>query len=128
MGVDIDYEQALKWLRLSASKKDPTALCNLGHMYYKGWGVEPDDREALRLFLESANLGLDQAQFNLGVFYRDGHGTEPDPVASYVWFSLAARQEVKEAQARANTMRHYLTAAQLAEAERRLAEWKALTP
>jgi TPR repeat protein len=97
-------------------------------MYDKGWGVPPDDREALRLFLESANLGLDQAQFNLGVYYRDGRGTEPDPVSSYVWFSLAARQEVKEAQARANTMQHYLTPAQLAEAERRLAEWKAVTP
>jgi hypothetical protein len=51
-----------------------------------------------------------------------------DPLSSYFWFSLAARQDFKEAAARANTMSHYLTPEQLAEAERRLAQWNRSGP
>ena len=123
-GVVTDYEQAARWLRIGASQKDSGSLCNFGVLYYHGWGVPHDEREALRLFLESANLGSGHAQFNLGVCYRDGQGTERDPLASYVWFSIAAREQFPLAQNRADTMRKLLTPAQIAEADRRLAQWK----
>jgi hypothetical protein len=44
------------------------------------------------------------------------------------WFSIAARDNYKESPNRADTMRHYLTPEQLAEADRRLAQWKPVKP
>jgi TPR repeat protein len=123
-GVAPDYEQAVRWLRLSAAKKDAAGLCNLGYLYDMGWGVPHDDHEAFRLALESANLGVGQAKFNLGVYYRDGKGTKADPLTSYFWFSIATREHFPQAQDRADKMRKLLTPAQIAEAERRLAQWK----
>jgi len=123
-GVLADCEQAAKWLGLAAAKKGRISLLNFGMLYDKGCGVPHDEREALRLFLESANLGLGQAQFNLGVYYRDGKGTEVDPVASYFWFSIAAREQFPQAQDRADKMRKLLTPARIAEVEQRLKEWK----
>jgi len=79
------------------------------------------------LFLESANLGFGAAQFSLGVYYRDGKGTEADPVASYFWFSVAAREHFPQAQDRADKMRKLLTPAQIAEADRRVTQWKPVT-
>jgi TPR repeat protein len=123
-GVVPDCDQAAKWLGIGAAKKDRVSLANFGMLYDQGCGVPHDEREALRLFHESANLGFGQAQFNLGVYYRDGRGTDPDPLSSYFWFSIVTREHLPQAQDRADKMRKLLTPAQIAEAERRLAQWK----
>ncbi|HEY6553459.1 MAG TPA: hypothetical protein VI669_08890, partial [Vicinamibacteria bacterium] len=81
-----------------------------------------------RLFTQAANLGDGQSQFNLGVFHRDGRGAPPDPTASFVWFLLAERAKIPQAAARADSMRQLLSPAQLAEAQRQLAQWSPRTP
>ncbi len=35
-GVDVDYQQVVYWLNLSADQKYSKAECTLGYMYYKG--------------------------------------------------------------------------------------------
>ena len=99
-------------------------MCSLGYLCDRGWGVPQDDVQALRLYSEAANLGVAQCQFNLGVFYRDGRGGPRDLVASYVWFSLAARTRFPQASAKAATMKARLTPDEVAKAERQLGGWK----
>ena len=68
-GVPQDYQEAVKWYRLSAEQGVREAQYNLGVMYYQGQGVPQDYKEAVRLYRLSAEQGQAEAQFNLGLMY-----------------------------------------------------------
>jgi hypothetical protein len=61
------------------------------------------------------------------VYYRDGKGGPADPLSSYFWFSLARARLQGSGRARQHD-EPLLTPEQLAEAERRLAQWKPVKP
>lgn len=66
------------------------------------------------------------AQLTLGEMYRDGRGTKKDTVSSYMWFFLAEltskHHSHLSSKARAR-LRSKLQPVEIAEAERRAAEW-----
>ena len=77
-GVEKNYDEAVKWLRLAAERGDADAQNRLGIRYEGGQGVEQDYIEAARLFKLSAEQGHSKAQVNLAVLYKDGKGVEQD--------------------------------------------------
>ncbi len=96
----------------------------LGWMYDIGEGVRRDPAVAVLWFRKAADQGDRDAQHNLGLKYRDGVGVSKDPVAAYLWLSLAASQGERFAEKSRNDVRESMTPAQLAEAQKLVADWK----
>jgi TPR repeat protein len=123
-----DYAEAAKWFRLAADQVD--AQFYLGVMYSEGLGVPEDYAEGAKWYQLAANQGDPQAQYNLGVFYSKAQlGGRPDYLSSYMWFNIAAAH-FKPSDPRRNTainsrelVAQFLTAEQLAQAQRRAREW-----
>jgi len=91
--------------------------------------VKRDPAEAVRWYQKAADLGLATAQYELSRASSSGEGVARNPVAAYVWMDLAvfrargaAQKKYSEAR---DAMTPHLTVEQLAEAKRRVAEWKA---
>ena len=57
VGVDQDYEEAVKWFRKAAKQGNGNAQCNLGDAYVDGEGVDQNHKEAIRWFQEAAKQG-----------------------------------------------------------------------
>jgi uncharacterized protein len=70
-GVPQDYNEAVKWFRLSAEQGDAEAQYNLGWMYYEGQGVPQDYKEAVKWYRLSAEQGNERAQINLAMMHDD---------------------------------------------------------
>lgn len=89
---DLNYVEALKWLRRAASHGSTAAMNDLGLAYASGMGVSIDQNESARWYLEAAERGEAQAQANIGQCYLDGRGVKYDPVQAYKWFKLSSIQ------------------------------------
>ena len=112
-----DYATAYKeWLPL-ADQEHANALFLLGVMYSKGEGVPKDDAAAAKWYRKAAEQGYAAAQFNLGVMYANGEGVPEDYVRAFAWFNLAAAQGKENAKNAKGTIRHRMTAGQIAEAQ-----------
>jgi uncharacterized protein len=87
--------------------------------------VPQDHAEAVRWFRRAAEQDLRRAQYNLGLRYANGEGVPQDRVEAVMWFTLAAADPQERAKAIENRDRvaAEMTAADIAEAERRAREW-----
>ena len=65
--IDIDYEKALKYFKMSQNKD---SCFYLGIMYESGLGVKPDIDIALRWYMESSRLGNPLGYLYLGNLYK----------------------------------------------------------
>ena len=84
--------------------------------------VEPPIEGLLCL---SANGGHAPAQYYTGGSYENGRGRFPkDPVKAYQWYALASGNEHPTARLAGDDLAKTMTPAQIAEAERLVAEWK----
>ncbi len=63
-GVDVDYQQVVYWLNLSADQKYSKAECTLGYMYYKGTEIPQDMTMAINLLKSAADHGDIDAAFS----------------------------------------------------------------
>ena len=123
-GFPMDYLTAAMWLKQSATKGHPGAQCNLGTMYQWGHGLQVNMAEAERLYRLAAQQGLGQAQNNLAWFYWQGKGGLPvDFVSAYMWFNLAASQNVKDAASDRDKVATSMSSEQILEAQRLSLEW-----
>ena len=87
-----DYAAAHQaWLAL-ASRGDPAAERNIGHLYRNGLGVAQDFAKAAEWYRRAAEKGLARAQANLGNMYLRGQDVPQDAVEATAWFERAARQ------------------------------------
>ncbi len=68
-GVNTDYEKALHFYKLAAEQKNPTALNNLGSLYFSGLGTNIDYSLAIKYFDKAAQLGSNDAAVNLAIIY-----------------------------------------------------------
>lgn len=89
---DLNYAEALKWLRRAAAHGSAAAMNNLGLAYAQGMGVSIDQKESARWYLMAAERGDARAQANIGQCYLDGRGVPYDPVQAYKWFRLSSNQ------------------------------------
>jgi len=86
-----DYSKAIQEWQLLASKDDPAAMRNVGHMYRRGLGVDQDFSKALSWYTRAASMGFDRAQANVASMYLRGQGVPQDYVEAASWFTKAAR-------------------------------------
>ncbi len=89
IGVTTDYEEALKWYRLSAERGNKFALYRLGEMYYYGEGVDQDYSEAVKWYLRAAEAGHVFTPLRLGEMYHRGEGVEQDYNKAFNWYRRA---------------------------------------
>jgi uncharacterized protein len=83
-----------------------------------------DYQTAARLWYELANAGDGVAQYNLGRLYAQGEGVRRDLSEAYKWFYLARIAGRGEGTAALNKIAPTMTPAQMAEGERRAAQWR----
>lgn len=93
-------------------------------MYMSGDGTAKNDGEAVKWFRKAAELGLANAQGMLGIMYAKGQAVPQDYVLAYMWLQLATEGNQGAAQFR-DGLGQRMTAAQVAEGQRRAREWKA---
>lgn len=125
-----DYATALRVWQPLADQGHVGAQFNLGVMYYSGKGVPQNYIEALKWYSLAAEKRSTDAQFNLGVMYANGQGTPQDNVQAYVWFNLVSTNELSGKEARDKAVQNLelitskMTPAQIATAQKLIAEWR----
>jgi TPR repeat protein len=120
-----DYATAARLYRSLAEQGRAAAQHQLAKMYENGEGVARDFPEALKWYRRAADQGHAGAQLYLGGMYFAGDGVPRDFVQADVWYRLseAAGQGAYASQAREKVEKE-MTPAQLAEANRRVREWR----
>jgi uncharacterized protein len=126
-GVQPDSTQAAKWYRLAAERGDAKAQSALGFLYSFGFGVPKDYKEAAKWFRLGAEQGNAEAQAYLAGNYLLGLGVPQDFVAAYMWLNLAVARGLVGMADKRDEIARRLTPAQLAEAQKRAAEWRPKT-
>ncbi|MFW5444164.1 MAG: hypothetical protein ACKE51_07650 [Methylococcaceae bacterium] len=91
-GVDQDYQQAAKWLKLAMAAGHIKAQLKMGFLYLEGNGVDKNVSEARKYFIIPAESGYVDAQFNLGVMFLQGIGGEQSTSKAKYWLKKAAMQ------------------------------------
>lgn len=127
-GVKSDAAEAVKWYRKAAEKNSVDAQYNLGQMLSMGIGAKRDLPEAIRFYQLAAEQGDELSQYNLARRYREGKDVPVDPVQAYFWFTLAATKGVEEALPMRALLQKDMTSAQIAEAQKRVKNFKPAAP
>ncbi len=115
--------EAAKWFRKSAEQGNSSGQFDLAVAYYYGRGVKQDYAKAATLLKKSSEQGHLTAQCNLATFYMKGHGFSQNNEEAYFWYYLCADKLTKFGSFRDEVISH-LTAAQIAEVQKRAREWK----
>ena len=123
-GVPHDFPLALSWFRRAAEGGYDVAEAKLGLMYLVGWAVARDPAEAARWYRKAATQGNRIAQARLARLYAWGIGVSRSLTDATVWARLAARQGDEMAAWLAERYAERLTAAEVAEADRRVRAWR----
>ena len=122
-GVAQNYVEAAKWFRLAAEQGHADSQNNLAYMYVEGLGVPQADGEAVTWYGRAAEQGVAIAQTSLGHMFFEGRGKPRDYVQAHKWFILAAVQGDEKAAEDRRVIADFMTASQIAEAERLAHEW-----
>ena len=121
LGVEQDFLEGLRWLRLAAQQGHPGAEYWLGNMYRRGNGVPQNAVKAVEWYSLAARKGYDWAQYRLGRSYRYGEGIQQDFKQAVHWFRRAAMQDHSSAQDRLGDM--FRTGRGVTESPRQAFEW-----
>lgn len=124
LGVLKDQAEAFKWFRLAAEQGHAHSQFRVGDMYMSGEGVAKNEGEAVKWFRKAADQGLANAQGMLGIMYAKGQAVPVDYVLAYMWLALSTEGNPGAAQFR-DAVGQRMSAAQIAEAQKRSQEWKA---
>jgi TPR repeat protein len=128
LGVPKDLAAAAFWYEKAGRRGDDSAQYNLGILYRFGRGVAKDPVAAARWLGLAANQGHSRAQNSLSTFYYAGVGVERDLAEAWKWLTLSADRLKGQGRRIALENRvvfeREMTAAQLAEANRRVAAWR----
>lgn len=86
---NIDNSKAFKLYLIGAEKGYAPALCNLGWMYSKGYGVTKDLSEANKWYRKAAEKDNRVAQMNLADNLEGGKGINQDYSEAFKWYMKA---------------------------------------
>lgn len=92
LGIEKDFEEAVKWYRKAAEQGYASAQKDLGDCYYFGQGVDVDNVEAVKWYRKAAEQGDQFAQHSLGDCYYFGYGVNEDNVKAVKWYKKSAEQ------------------------------------
>jgi TPR repeat protein len=123
-GVPLDQVEACKWYRKAAEQNDAFSQWAVGGCYFNDEALPKDMVEACKWYRKAAEQNLVGAQVSLGQRYFFGEGVAKDEVEAYKWFALAAAQGSGDAKAFLDALEKKLTAAQKAEGEKLVREFK----
>ena len=127
-GVERDSTEAVKWYRRAAGHGDLATQLLLGDLYREGRGVQEDQEEAARWYRRAAEQGLSVAQVQLSALYWIGKGVPRDYAAAHMWMDIAAVHASAGGHSRFAAVRDlmaaFLTAEQLADAQRLAKDWQ----
>jgi TPR repeat protein len=98
LGVERDYEQAVKSYEKAAKKGNADAENNLGVLYAVGYGVKKDEKKAYKEFAKAAEQGNANGRYNLGNCYYFGWGVTQDYEKAAKLYADAAGQGHAKAQ------------------------------
>jgi uncharacterized protein len=91
--VEVDYQEAFRFLSAAASQGTSRAALNLGIMYAKGLGIPQNAPEAVRLFEAVAKPSNSSdafaARIELGRLYSLGRGIPADAQQALNWYKAA---------------------------------------
>lgn len=91
--MEVDYQEAFRFLAAAAEKGASRAILNLGRMYARGLGIPRDVPEAIGRFETAAALSGSgdafQARLELGRLYAHGLGVPVDKGKALRWYALA---------------------------------------
>ena len=122
-GVPQNYPDAMRWFAQAAARGHAKAQWKLGLGYLKGIGVPQDEGKAVLWFKRAANNGDVRAQTALSDIYLSGRGVPRDYVRAYTWANIAAGLQ-GDGHKRLEVIRSRMTAAEIADAERRTSIWR----
>jgi TPR repeat protein len=131
-GVPANRQEALVWYHKAADQGEPAAQTRLGILYRIGLAGRRDPVLSAKYFRLAADGGYAPAMMELAQSYETGDGVPTNNVLAYMWFTLAASNSMGDeslrrkalAMRRGNVSDFGLTAAQIADAERRARAWK----
>lgn len=89
---NMEYSNALPYIRKAAEDGHSNAQFRLGYMYDAAQGVAKDYAEAAKWYRKAAEQGHVTAQNNLGSLYRRGLGVTQDYAEALKWFNKSASQ------------------------------------
>jgi uncharacterized protein len=122
-GVPQDDAMAASWYRKAAEQDYDHAQFLLGRVYEDGLGVPQDYATASSWYRKAADQGDAYGQDRLGHMHENGQGAPQDHVAAHMWFNLAVARKRKPAKGNRERVAAKMTRDQIAEAEKRFAEW-----
>ena len=120
-----DFETAFNVWRPLAEAGHLDAQVSLAEFYLNGLGVAADVAAGVAWYRRAAEAGDPVAQLNLGDLYARGFLVRRDLVEAFAWLELAARQGKTWAAARRDEIAPRLTLAERAEAQARIARYRA---
>jgi hypothetical protein len=115
LGVPVDHEEAIRWLRKAAKQGSVVARAALGT-----YRLKPllDKALPIKWYREFAEQGNAAAQHRLGIMYCDGRGTSKDSVRGYAWLSIAASNGHVGSRKKKETLAKKMTKEQIAEGQK----------
>ena len=81
-----DIKTSMEWFQKAADAGCTSGLCNLGDLYFSGYGVEKDEKRAVRLYSEAAKKGDAKAMNWLGLRAYEDH----DVARALDWYQKSA--------------------------------------
>lgn len=121
------YARTVALLRRAARQGHAEAEFELGVLYWQGLGLPQDYAKAAQWSRKAAESGLTRAELSLGYMYATGRGVQQNYVEAHKWFNLAAAKGDKEALTARAAVAAKMKDSQIAEAQRRAAEWHRIT-
>jgi TPR repeat protein len=92
LGVEQDFEEAMRWFQKAADQHDASAFINIGFMYGNGQGVARDYDEEMRWIRKAADAGDPVGQYDLGVMISEARRTKDCDEEATPWIQKAAQQ------------------------------------
>jgi len=132
-GVPRDATQAAAWNRKAAEQGKSEAQRDLGAAYQVGSSVPQDYSQAAAWYRKAADQGDSVAEYLLGILYYAGHGVPQNDGESYFWIRVASAGKVEgkkpeDIAAQLDAIATHLTAADLAQQQKRAREWLTAHP
>lgn len=90
LGVEQDFDEAMRWYRRAAHRGHVLAVHNVGNMYRDGRGVDVDHARAAMWWLRAARAGDVIPSLRLGEAYEAGRGVPLSVEHARHWYEKAA--------------------------------------
>ncbi len=127
-GVTKDLDAARQWYEGAAANQNVKAMHNLAVIYANNDNSDAQFDKAAKWFNAAADHGLKDSVYNLAVLHERGLGVTQDTKQAYYWYGIAARHGDADAKAKLTTLTSFLTKAQKAEMDDKIAAWQPKQP